>query len=66
MTRASRVVSKATESPLVTAPIESFIASRAAALPIESEKPPTAALMPSTVPMKPRMGTAQMNTRTIV
>jgi hypothetical protein len=66
MTSASSVVSNATPRPLVTVPIESFITSRSTAAPTDSEKPPTAEPMPITVPMKPRMGTAQMKTRTIV
>jgi hypothetical protein len=66
ITSASSVVSKATASPVVTLPIESFITSRSTAPPTDSENPPTAAPMPMTVPMKPRMGTAQMKTRSIV
>jgi len=65
ITSASSVVSNATDSPPVTEPIEFFITSRSTAAPMVSAKPPTAAPMPSTVPMKPRIGTAQMNTRTI-
>ena len=66
ITRASRVVSKATPSPVVTAPIDCFITFRSAAPSTESEKPLTEAPIPRTVPMKPRMGIAQMKVRTRV
>ena len=62
---AIKVVLKARPSPLVTPPSELLIATRSVAEFTASEKLPTATLIPITVPMKPRIGTAHMNTLTI-
>ena len=59
----SSVVSKANERPDATLPSSAVTESISSMLTLvvrKSEKPPTARLIPSTVPTKPRIGIAQM------
>lgn len=58
----SRVVSNDVPSPLVTPPSDPISASMSFAPPMTPEKLPIAEDRPSTVPTKPRIGMAQMNT----
>jgi len=66
--RPSSVVSNANERPDATLPSSAVTRSISSMLTLvvrKSEKPPTARLMPSTVPMNPRIGMAQMKRRTV-
>ena len=57
----TKVVSKAVDSPAVTPPRDSLIASTSCVPEMVCPKPPIASPRPSTVPIKPSTGVAQMN-----